>query len=114
VRERGDLKARLSEFLSRRSPGILEFFNIYCVTIYRSDCISLLLTSPSKLYHIVLRHYRGDAASADLAFTIAFLSPLVQLLREPEIADTLLDLAKTSRDEEFLELVNKLNKGGKR
>jgi hypothetical protein len=99
------LKKRLLEYLSSKSPGVLDLFNIYCHLLYKTDCITLLLTEPSKLYHIVLTHYRGDVSSADYAFTLVFLGPLALLLGRSEIARELLDLVKTGRDREFLELL---------
>jgi hypothetical protein len=80
--------------------------------MYRADCISLLFTSPSRLYHIVLSHFRGDVTSTDLSFSILFLSPLVLLLGKSEAARELLDLAKLGKDKEFLELVARLMGGG--
>ena len=103
------LKKQLAEYLSRRSPGILEFFNIYCTQIYKTDCLTLLFTSPSKLYHIVLMHYRGDAISADYVFILIFLNPLAFLLKREEITGELLCLAKTRRDKDFAHVLATLS-----
>jgi hypothetical protein len=59
----GELVRRFSEYVSRRSPGVLSFLNLYCTTAYGTDCVSLLLTSPSRLYYLVLKHFRGDVYS---------------------------------------------------
>jgi len=103
------LKKQLAEYLSRRSPGILEFFNVYCTLMYKTDCLTLLFTSPSKLYHIVLMHYKGDAISADYVFTLIFLNPLALLLGREEIAGELLCLAKTGRDKDFAQMLTTLS-----
>ena len=106
-----DLKKRLVEYLTRRAPGVLDLFNIYCTLIYRVDCITLLFTSPSKLYYILLTHYRGDVVSTEYAFTIAFLGPLAILVNRTDIIRELLELVKTGRDKEFLELLTKYLRG---
>ena len=103
------LKKQLVEYLSRRSPGILEFFNVYCTLMYKTDCLTLLFTSPSKLYHIVLMHYKSDAVSADYAFTLIFLSPLALLLGREEIAEELLCLTKAGRDKDFAHMLTTLS-----
>jgi len=109
------LRERLRDYLSRTIPGNLELYNVYCLLQYRVDCLSLLLTKPSRLYHIVLRHQGGDIHSADLAFSIAFLSPLSIILGNPGLVRELLDLVKSGRDDEFLEVVVKnLKHGGTR
>jgi len=107
------LRKRLAEYLSRRALGILEFFNIYCMSMYRVDCISLFFTTPSKLYYILLTHFRGDTTSTDYAFTLLFLSPLTLLLglKETEVVKELLDLVKIGRDKEFLELLARYARG---
>jgi len=105
VTELSALKKRLVEYLTTRSPGVVELFNIYCNLMYKTDCVTLLLTEPSKLYNIILRHYRGDVASADYAFTLVFLGPLTLILERPNITQELLDLVKTGRDREFLEVL---------
>lgn len=74
---------------------------------YRTDCISLIPTSPSKVYLIMLAQYKGDILSADYAFIILFINPIVELLRKPDLVEELLHLAKTGRDKEFLELIEK-------
>jgi hypothetical protein len=107
VSEFNGLKRRLMEYLTRRAPGVLDLFNIYCMLIHRVDCVTLLFTSPSKLYHIVLTHYRGDIVSTDYAFTLAFLGPIAILLGRVDIVKELLNLVKTGRDSEFLELLAK-------
>lgn len=104
------LKVYLYEYLSKKIPGMLSLLNVLCRTAYRTDCINLLLTSPSRLYMIVVSHYRGDIVSADYAFTIIFLSPLAGYLKRPEVIQHLLDLVKTGRDSEFAELIKKLLK----
>jgi len=111
VSDLNNLKRRLVEYLTRKAPGVLDLFNIYCILTYKVDCITLLFTSPSKLYYIVLTHYRGDFMSADYAFTIAFLGPLAILLNRTNITQELLELARTSRDKEFLELLIKCLRG---
>ena len=102
-----NLKKRISEYLATRSPGVLNFFNMYCHILYKSDCITLLLTEPSKLYHIVLTHYRGDVATADYTFKLVFLGPIALITGRPEITRELLDYVKTGRDREFTELLLK-------
>jgi len=99
------LRKQLTEYLSRSSPGLLEFFNIYCTLIYETDCLTLLFTTPSKLYHIFTTHFKGDIVSADHAFTILFLKPLAHILGREDIVRELLDYAKTSRDKEFTRLL---------
>jgi len=99
------LRNQLREHLSRRSPGELEFFNIYCTLLHKTDCITLLLTEPSKLYYIVLMHYKGNVDSADHVFTILFLSPLTLILGREGVVSELLDFVKTCRDRDFLQLL---------
>jgi hypothetical protein len=99
------LRERLREYLYRTIPGNLELYNLYCTLQYGVDCLSLFLTRPSRLYHIVLRHQRGDIDSADLAFSIAFLSPLLLILGDPGLSRELLNLVKSGRDEEFLKVI---------
>lgn len=101
------LKSYLREYLVKNVPGAIYFFNILCTLTYRADCISLLLESPSKLYSIVLSHYRGDVVAADYAFTLLFVNPIVNYLKKPDIARQLLDYAKTGRDSDFVEVVKK-------
>jgi hypothetical protein len=104
----GELARRFSEYVSRRFPGVLSFLNLYCTTSYGTDCTSLLLTSPSRLYHLVLKHFRGDVYSADYAFKLLLLNPLATLLGAGEdLPSQLLELAKLGRDGEFLELVSR-------
>jgi hypothetical protein len=104
----GELARRFSEYVSRRSPGVLSFLNLYCTAAYGTDRASLLLTSPSRLYYLVLRHFRGDAYSADYAFKLLLLNPLATLLGAGEdLPSQLLELAKSGRDGEFLELVSR-------
>jgi hypothetical protein len=103
-----ELARRLSEHVSRRSPGVLSFLNLYCTTAYGTDCVSLLFTSPSRLYYLILRHFRGDVYSADYAFKLLLLNPLATLLGAGEdLPSQLLELAKSGRDGEFLELVSR-------
>lgn len=103
------MKKQLAEYLPRRSSGILEFFNVYCTQIYKTDCLTLLLTSLSKLYHIVLMHYKNDVVSADYVFTLVFLSPLALLLGKEEITEELLCLAKTGKDKDFAQMLTTLS-----
>jgi len=104
----GELVRRFSEYVSRRSPGVLSFLNLYCTTAYGTDCVSLLFTSPSRLYYLILKHFRGDVYSADYAFKLLLLNPLVTLLGAGEdLPSQLLELAKLGRDREFLEVVSR-------
>lgn len=108
----GDLARRFYEYVSRRAPGSLSLLNLYCTPTYGVDRVSLLFTSPSRLYYLLLKHLRGDERSADYAFKLLFLSPLASLLgAEGRFAIELLELAKAGRDREFLELVAKYAKG---
>lgn len=109
--ELDDLKRSLYGFLRQRVPGLLELLNIYCMTSYSSDCLSLLFKSPSRVYQVFLMHYRGDMVSADYAFTLVFAGGIAQLLGRYELASQLLELAKTGRDSEFIQLVLKCLKG---
>ena len=50
-------------------------------------------------------HYCGDVNTADYAFTIAFINPIVNYLKKPELTLQLLELVKTGRIKEFLDLL---------
>ncbi|MEM0470432.1 MAG: hypothetical protein QXN82_02620 [Desulfurococcaceae archaeon] len=102
------LKSHLQEFLVKKVPGMLSFLNMLCTLIHRVDCITLFLTSPSKLYLVILTHYRGDTVTADYTFTLMFLNPLVAYLKAPELAQQLLEYVKTGKDNEFIEIVMKV------
>ncbi|MEM4789351.1 MAG: hypothetical protein QXV06_06120 [Ignisphaera sp.] len=67
----------------------------------------MMFSSPSRLYSIILSHYRGDIVSADYAFLLVFINPIVELLKKPDLGEELLYLAKTGKDKEFMELINK-------
>ncbi|MEM4487749.1 MAG: hypothetical protein QXK88_02970 [Desulfurococcaceae archaeon] len=101
------LKTYLHEYLSKKIPGMLNFLNMLCNVMHRSDCISLLLVSPSKLYLTILSHYRGDMLSADYAFTLVFLSPISAYFKKPELVQQLLEFVKTGRDSDFADLIKK-------
>jgi len=105
MRDLSDLKRSVQVYLLKNMPGMLSFLNTLCVMNHGLDCVTLLLTSPSKLYITLLNHHRGDMLSADYAFTLAFLNPIISYLKKPELAQRLLELVKTSRDAEFLELI---------
>ena len=107
MRDINELKKRLLNYLTRRAPGAVDLYNMYCMLTYKTDCISLLFTTPSKLYYLILNHYKGDSASADYAFTLLFLGPLALLTGRAEIARELLELVKSGRDREFVELIIK-------
>lgn len=101
------LKDYLRSYLLKRIPGHLSLLNILCISRYNIDCISLVLTSPSRLYSIILAHYKGDINSADYAFLLVFINPLVEFLKKSNLGEELLYLAKTGKDKEFLELITK-------
>ncbi|MEM1526922.1 MAG: hypothetical protein QW775_03065 [Ignisphaera sp.] len=103
----GKLKDYLRSYLMKRVPGHLTLLNILCISRYNADCISLALVSPSRLYSIVLAHYRGDIISTDYAFLLVFINPIIELLKKPELGEELLYLAKTGKDKEFIELIDK-------
>ncbi|MEM0368605.1 MAG: hypothetical protein QXN57_04090 [Desulfurococcaceae archaeon] len=96
---------RVQEYLSKKIPGMLSFLNTLCIMNYGVDCITLLFTSPSRLYILLLNHYKGDVLSTDYAFTLAFLNPLISRSRNPELVLKLMELVKTGRDKEFIELI---------
>ncbi|MGC8983269.1 MAG: hypothetical protein ACP5KA_05945 [Desulfurococcaceae archaeon] len=104
-----NLKTYLSDYVSKRVPGFLSLLNVICTTRYGKDCLSLFFESPSRLYLVFLAYYRGDALSADYAFTIAVLSPIALLARDPGLAGKLLELVKLGRDPDFLDLLTKLS-----
>lgn len=107
MRDLSDLKRSVQEYLMMKMPGMLSFLNTLCVMNHGLDCVTLLLTSPSKLYVTLLNHYRGDMLSADYAFTLVFINPIISHLKKPELTQSLLELVKTSRDAEFLELITR-------
>ena len=100
-----ELRKIVQDHLLKKIPGMLSFLNTLCIINNGVDCITLLFTSPSKLYISLLNHYRGDMLSTDYAFTLAFLNPLLQYLKHYELASQLLELAKTGRDKEFIDLI---------
>lgn len=101
------LKSYLQDFLTKKVPGMLSFLNMLCALTHRTDCITLFLTSPSKLYLVILTHYRGDIVTADYTFTLMFLNPLVAYLKMHGSTQQLLEYVKTGRDNEFIETVMK-------
>jgi hypothetical protein len=102
-----ELERRLRDILAKRAPGYVELFNIYCMIHYHLDCLVLLFKEPSKLYHIILTHYRGDVVTSDYVFTLIFLGPLAQLLGDYSVVKSLLELAKMGKDREFLEVIER-------
>lgn len=100
------LKNSVQEYLLKKIPGMLSFLNTLCIMNYGVDCITLLFTSPSRLYILLLNHYKGDILSTDYAFTLAFLNPLISCLKNPELVSKLMELVKTGRDKEFVELIS--------
>lgn len=102
-----ELERRLRDILAKRAPGYVELFNIYCMIHYHLDCLVLLFKEPSKLYYIILTHYKGDVVTSDYVFTLIFLGPLAQLLGDYSVVRTLLELAKMGKDREFLEVVER-------
>lgn len=101
-----ELKRKLYEQLSKRIPGMASYLNIICRMTYRVDCISLLFTSPTKLFHVVLNYHGGDFHTACYVFKIVFLNPLAEILGKPELSDRLLELVKFGKDEDFLKTLS--------
>lgn len=101
------LKEYIRNYLLKRIPGHLSLLNILCVSRYNVDCVSLIISSPSRLYSLILAHYRGDIISADYAFLLVFINPIVEFLKRPDLAEELLYLAKTGKDKEFIELIDR-------
>ncbi|MEM5833637.1 MAG: hypothetical protein QXF04_03795 [Candidatus Aenigmatarchaeota archaeon] len=101
------LEKYLRDYLSSRMPGILSFLNILCYHTSKRDCIELLFTSPSKLYHTLLYYHQGDYVLADHTFILAFLNPLALHLRRPELVHELVSMAKLGRDKDFIETIKK-------
>ena len=106
------LKSYVQDYLSKRMPGMLSFLNMLCFINHGSDCVSLLFKSPSKLYLLLLNQYRFDTATADYAFTLMFINPIVGYLRKPELAQHLLELVKSGRDADFTRLLKTHLTGG--
>lgn len=103
------LKSYLREYLAKKVPGMLNFLNMLCILVHRNDCISLLFKAPSRLYLLILNHYRGDVVTADYVFTLLFLNPLVSYLnlKDSQLIQQLLECVKTGKDEDFIEIIRK-------
>jgi hypothetical protein len=100
-----ELKEHVYSQVTRTIPGFLSFLGVLCRVRYGVDPVSLLFSSPSNLYAVLLMHYCGDVNTADYAFTIAFVNPIVNYLKKPELTMLLLELVKTGRNKEFLDLL---------
>lgn len=101
-----ELKRKLYEQQSRRVPGMASYLNIICRITYGVDCVSLLFTSPSKLFHAILSYHGGDFHTACYVLKIVFLNPLAEALGKPELSDRMLELVKLGKDEDFRKLIS--------
>ncbi|MDK6028696.1 hypothetical protein QPL79_04915 [Ignisphaera sp. 4213-co] len=102
-----NLKSYMHNHILKRVPGMLNLLNILSISLTGMDCITLFLTSPSKLYQLILTHFKGDITTTDYTFKILFLNPIAEYLRNSNIVNELLHLAKIGRDREFFELIKK-------
>ena len=93
-----ELRYKIHSYISSRVPGMLNLLNILSISLTGMDCITLFLTSPSKLYQLILTHFKGDITTTDYTFKILFLNPIAELLKKPEIVDELSHMAKTGND----------------
>lgn len=92
-------------YASKAVPGAIHILNVLCKSATGLDAMSLLFTSPSRLYQIVLSFYK-NAFTADTMFKTLFLNPIAKHLRGVDV-DEMLHLVKTCRDDEFLKLIEK-------
>ena len=100
------LKEYVRGYVSRAVPGMLTLLDVVSRLATSVDAISLLFSSPSKLYQVTLFHYR-DMCTADIVFKLLFVNPIASYLGNHSLAEELLHLAKVGRDREFLEVIEK-------
>lgn len=96
-----ELKQRIRRYIRAVIPGYLEILNIYSMRIYGKDVLDLFFESPSKVYDILMQHYR-DSFTVDFAIVRLFLRPISLTSNNILLEDRLLELIKRRRDDEVL------------
>lgn len=99
------LKDFIYRYINSRVPGMYQLVDLLTKMHYHASCIDLLFSSPSKLYLVILSHYRGDVNATDMIFQILFLNPIAMYFRRLNMVHTLLEYAKLGKDKEFLDLI---------
>ncbi|MEM0214327.1 MAG: hypothetical protein QW348_08790 [Ignisphaera sp.] len=104
-REVQSLRDHVYSYASKAVPGAMHILNVLCKSATGLDAMSLLFTSPSRLYQIVLSFYK-NTFTADTMFKTLFLNPIARHIKSVDV-DEMLYLVKTGRDDEFLKLIEK-------
>lgn len=102
-----DLKRFIVKWVHSRIPGLLPTLNIYSRMKAGRDFIDLLLEQPSRAYAVLLDRYK-DPASAEFALVTLFLKPIAVYFERLGMEYQLLELAKSGRDSEFIQLIKSL------
>ncbi len=93
-------------YLKSSAPGALSFLDLAAQLAYSKGVVNLFSESPSRAYLLMLSYM--NTASADLAFRLLFLNPLVDCLKKQRVQvdpDALLRLVKLGDDVGFRKLV---------
>jgi len=99
-----DVKQFMKRYIRSMIPGYLEILNIYSMRIYGKDIIDLFFESPSKVYDILLQHYK-DSFTADFAISRLFLRPISLKANNILLEESLLELIKNRKDDEVLKVI---------
>jgi hypothetical protein len=100
-----DVKQFIKRYIRSMIPGYLEILNIYSMRIYGKDVIDLFFESPSKVYDILLQHYK-DSFTADFAISRLFLRPISLKANNILLEESLLELIKNRKDDEILKVIS--------
>lgn len=93
-------------YLKNRVPGALNTLDLAAQLAYGKGVMDLFSESPSKVYSLMLSYM--DSTSADLAFRLLFLNPLVNCLKKLCVkvdSSALLKLVKLGDDAGFKKIV---------
>ncbi|MEM1652994.1 MAG: hypothetical protein QW747_06895 [Ignisphaera sp.] len=104
-REVQSLRDYVHSCASKAVPGAIHILNVLCKSATGLDAMSLLFTSPSRLYQIVLSFYK-NTFTADTMFKTLFLNPIARHIKDADVNE-MLHLVKTGRDDDFLKLIEK-------
>ncbi|MCS7112073.1 MAG: hypothetical protein N3D82_02750 [Ignisphaera sp.] len=69
------IRDTIRRHISTKAPGLLEVLNLYSLTIYGKEVLTLFVESPCAAYRLLYQLYR-DEAVASIIITTLFVAPL--------------------------------------
>lgn len=93
------IKIMIKRHLSKVAPSILGTINLYCLTRYGKDAITLFAESPCRFYTFLRDVYKGSSIEMIIKLFIESIS------NDPKTTGTLVGYVKACNDRAFSETI---------